>query len=67
MNSTMHRVDFPYTSQELRALFRIANEHDVERGGRYDARSAAINLWSHSWLNEALREDSETIGSFYFR
>jgi hypothetical protein len=47
MNSTMHRVDFAYSRQELNALFRYANEHDVERGGHYDARSAAINVWSH--------------------
>jgi hypothetical protein len=66
MNTTMHLVDFPYTQPELEALFRYANEHDVENGGRYDARSAAINLWSHHWLNDATRAESETIGSFYF-
>jgi hypothetical protein len=65
MLTTRHPVDFPYTRQELEALFRYANEHDVERGGRYDARSAAINVWSHHWLNPATREDSEIIGTFY--
>ena len=43
MNSTMHPVDFLYTRQELEALFRYANEHDVERGGRYDARQACTS------------------------
>ena len=66
MNTTMHPVDFPYARAELEALFRYANEHDVERGGRYDARSAAINVWSHHWLNAATHAESDTIGTFYF-
>jgi hypothetical protein len=64
--TTRHPVDFAYTRQELEALFRHAHEHDVEKGGRYDARSAAINVWSHHWLNETTHHDSETIGTFYF-
>ena len=55
MLTTRHPVDFPYTRPELEALFRHARAHDVEQGGRYDARSAAIILWSHHWLNEILR------------
>jgi hypothetical protein len=66
MLTTRHPVDFAYTLQELQALFRYANEHDVERGGRYDARSAAINVWSHHWQHPATREASETIGTLYF-
>jgi hypothetical protein len=66
MLTTRHPVDFPYTRPELEALFRYAHAHDVERGGRYDARSACIILWSHHWLNDATRAESETIGSFYF-
>jgi hypothetical protein len=66
MHSTMHRVDFPYTTAELEALFRYANAHDVDKGGHYDARSAAINMWSHHWANQATWEESETIGTFYF-
>src|SRR5919197_919088 len=65
MNSTMHRVDFPYNRQELQALFRYANEHDVEKGGRYDACSAAVNIWSHHWAHPATREASEIADSFY--
>jgi hypothetical protein len=67
MNTTRHAVDFSYTRGELEALFHYAHDHDVERGGRYDARSAAINVWSHHWLNPATREESETVGTFYFR
>jgi hypothetical protein len=67
MRSTMYRVDFAYTTQELEALFRYAHEHDVEKGGRYDARSAAVNIWSHHWQHPATMEASDTIGTFYFR
>jgi hypothetical protein len=66
MNGTMHPVDFPYTTQELEALFRHANEHDVEKGGIYDARSAAIDLrtspwtalkvWTEPWPDDIPRE-----------
>ena len=47
MNTTSHQVNFPYTRQELEALFVLANREDVEEGGRYDARGGAINVWSH--------------------
>jgi hypothetical protein len=65
--TTRHPVDFAHTRPELEALLQYARDHDVERGGRYDARSACIILWSHHWLNPATREESETIGSFYVR
>jgi hypothetical protein len=67
MLTTRHPVDFPYARPELDALFQYARDHDVEKGGRYDARSACIILWSHHWLNDATRVGSETIGSFYVR
>jgi hypothetical protein len=51
MLTTRHAVDFACTCPELDALFREARAHDVEKGGRYDARWAAINVWSHHWLN----------------
>jgi hypothetical protein len=66
LKTTSHDVDLRYTRDELLALFRLANAKDVEQGGRYDARSAAINIWSHSWINDATHHDSETIGTFYF-
>ena len=43
MLTTCHPVDFAYTAAELTALFAYARTHDVEQGGRDDARSAA---WS---------------------
>lgn len=67
MNTTTHAVTLRYTETEIHTIFATANAEDVEQGGRYDARSAAINIWSHSWINEATRHDSETIGTFYFK
>jgi hypothetical protein len=65
MLSTRHAVDFTYTRQELDALFHYAHEHDVEKGGHYDAHSAAIIVWSHHWAHDAAWEESEIIGTFY--
>jgi hypothetical protein len=59
-------VEFSYTRQELEALFRLANEEDVEKGRRYDLWSAAINIWSHHWRDRATWEGSDTVGPFYF-
>jgi hypothetical protein len=42
MLTTRHPVGFADTDQGLRILFRHA--HDVEQGGRDDARSAAIHV-----------------------
>jgi hypothetical protein len=47
MRTTRHAVDVAYTPQEIQALLRYAREQDVEHGGHDDARSAAINVWSH--------------------
>jgi len=65
METTMHTVDLRYEKEELLALFDVASQHDVETGGRYDRRGGTINVWSHPWTTEALRHDSETIGTFY--
>jgi hypothetical protein len=67
MLTTRHPVNLPYTRAEQEALFRYAHEHDVEQGGRYDARVACILCWSHHWLHPATREESKTIGGFSFR
>jgi hypothetical protein len=44
----------------------LPGSHDVDKGGHYDARSAAINIWSHHWLHPATQAESETLGTFYF-
>jgi len=65
MHTTRHQVHFRYTHQELVALFERASQEDVDAGGHYDPRSGAIIIWSHHWLNEATKHDSETLGTFY--
>jgi hypothetical protein len=37
----------------------------LEKGGRCDARSAAINIWSHHWQERATWEESDTVDTFY--
>ena len=66
MRTERHEVDLRYSAAELRAIFARANAEDIEAGGRYDARAAAINIWTHAWINEATRSESETIGTLYF-
>ena len=70
MNSTVYRVELSYTRRELLALFDFAPQADVERGGRYDARSGALIVWSHgvgSMLRSGMRATcwvpSTSIGS----
>jgi hypothetical protein len=60
--SVIHTVDFLYRRQELLALFMLAVREDVEKGGRYDARSDVINVWSHPWITQAMREESTLMG-----
>jgi hypothetical protein len=64
---TRHDLELPYTRAEQEALFRVAMAEDVEAGGHYDARTSAINCWTHHWLNHATQQESEIFGTFHFR
>jgi hypothetical protein len=66
MRTECYEVALPYSEAELHAIFALARTEDVDAGGRYDARSAAINIWSHSWIHEATQHDSAPIGTLYF-
>jgi hypothetical protein len=46
-------------------VFQLAYAEDVEKGGRYDARSEAINIYTHPWNDEAMRTESTLMGSIY--
>jgi hypothetical protein len=61
----IHRVDLRYKRQELLALFALAVKEDVDKGGRYDARSNAINIWSHPRTPQILRQESSIMGTFH--
>ena len=64
-STTSHPVNLPYRRQELLALFTQAVREDVEKGGRYDARSDVINIWSQPWMLQSLRPTSTVMGTFY--
>jgi hypothetical protein len=64
-STTSHPVNLPYRRQELLALFTQAVREDVEKGGRYDARSDVINIWSQPWLPQSLRPTSTIMGTFH--
>jgi hypothetical protein len=49
--------------ETVRAMFERARRFDVERGGRFDTRGAAVLLWSTSDDNGS----GEPVGCFYVR
>jgi hypothetical protein len=63
--ATHHHVKIVLSRQQALKAMAYARGHDVERGGQYDARSAAINIWSHSWTTPELRQASELVGTIY--
>jgi hypothetical protein len=67
--TTRHLVNFPYTRDELQALFAVACWEDVEHGGCYDVWSMAMTLWTRPWPPEwdvPRAEDSALRGTFHF-
>jgi len=58
-------VDYRYSRDQLDALFALARAEDVEKGGRYDARSGAINIYTHPWNSPTMQEESTLMGSIY--
>jgi uncharacterized protein DUF6166 len=65
MEITSIEVDYRYTREELRELFDVAYAEDVEKGGRYDGRSGAINIYTHPWSSETMWAESTLMGSLY--
>jgi hypothetical protein len=66
MPLTKYRANFLYDRAELFALFACAQAGDVEHGGRYDARSGVLYIWSHPWSTQALRDESTLVGNLSF-
>jgi hypothetical protein len=64
MQATAVEVNYRYTREDLKAIFDLVYEEDVERGGRYDGRSGAIHVYTHPWDNEAMRLESTLMGTF---
>jgi hypothetical protein len=65
MKTTAVEVDYRYSQDQLQALFDLARAEDVEKGGRYDARSGAINIYTHSWNTVTMQEESTLMGTIY--
>jgi hypothetical protein len=65
VKTTAVEVDYRYSPDQLHALFELARAEDVKKGGRYDARSGAINIYTHPWNDEATRTESTLMGSIY--
>lgn len=56
-----------YGRADLKSLFRYAEAHDVELGGRYDTRTPPrLNLWTHNWINPGCRAESSLMFSLEF-
>jgi hypothetical protein len=64
MQATAVEVNYRYTREDLKAIFDLVYEDDVERGGRYDGRSGAIQVYTHPWDNETRRLESTRMGTF---
>jgi hypothetical protein len=62
--ATAVEVNYRYTREDLKAIFDLVYEEDVERGGRYDGRSGAIHVYTHPWDDETMRRESILIGTF---
>ena len=62
---TRHQVRIVVSREQAMHAMAYARAHDVERQGVYDARSAAINVWSKPWSTPELRQASELVGSIY--
>ena len=65
MKTSAVEVDFRYARDQLQAMFDLARAQDVEKRGRYDARSGAINIYTHPWNTLTMQEESTLMGSIY--
>jgi hypothetical protein len=65
MKMTAVEVDLRYSRDQLHAIFQLAYAQDVEKGGRYDGRSGAINVYTHPWNTPTMQEESTLMGSLY--
>jgi hypothetical protein len=62
--ATVVEVNYRYTREDLKAIFDLVYEEDVERRGRYDGRSGAINVYTDPWDHETMTLESTLMGTF---
>jgi hypothetical protein len=65
LRTQRHPVRLVFTHAQAHAAFAQARLRDVESGGIYDARSAAIVIWSEPWSLPGQEHVSETVGTIY--
>jgi hypothetical protein len=65
LHTHRHPVHLVFTRAQAQAAFAAARCRDVESGGIYDARSAAIIIWSEPWSLPGQEHVSETVGTIY--
>jgi hypothetical protein len=53
-----------YAIDTLRKVFYYCYQLDVERGGIFDGRVAAVNIYTRSWKTERDRAISQLVGTF---
>ena len=63
----VENVEEIFTKELLQRVFTIAREKDVAYGGLCDARSAAINFWSHPWDTNDNKKRSLVVGTIYVK
>jgi hypothetical protein len=57
-------VNYRYTREDLKAIFDLVYEEDIERGGPYDGRSGAIHIYTHPWDHGTMTLESTRMGTF---
>jgi hypothetical protein len=65
MEAAAVEVNYRYTREDLKAIFDLVYEEDVERGGPYDGRSGAIHIYTHPWDRGTMTLESTLMGTFY--
>jgi hypothetical protein len=67
VNADDLRVNLRYDRVDMKSLFRYANAHDVELGGRYDIRRPPrLDIWTHNWIHPGCRAESSLMFSLVF-
>jgi hypothetical protein len=57
MKTTAVEVDYRYLPNQVHSLFDRVRTEDVKKGGRYDARSGAINIYTHPWNSRTMQKE----------
>jgi hypothetical protein len=62
---TRHKVRIVVSHEQAMHGHGLCQRPRRRTWGQYDARSAAINIWSHSWRTPELRQSSDLVGTIH--